>query len=455
MMKETCGKAKTFWQKAAVLVLSLLVGLTAVTPMLSAKTEKVSAAASSNQINYFGTVVPCGKDNGYLPNTSSAWNPWTLLTIPGIVMGLIPDDDPHKGWELGSFFVQGYSGRVQSTLNAYGQDMPVYLKNAGDTLSFGFKLDQDIDALNGNDEYIISDDHEIIQDCWVDDPYVAGDLGRGVLIVVHTDWQGKETKTVYKDFLESKRVGSNTQIQLFEEGDYRVVLCYEIYKDDFWNWATDWMDPNGSWFNYRMESYFSVRNGNAMVYPYETETGTELTNTAYTEKGFRLSLAKSRYLQLSVKKENLNQSGTEIVEDVRFNGVVADGSVFKNEGKYTITVKNVYTDLTTEKVIYVGTNDVMRCNAVTGMDVPTINERLRVGYRIQADGTLAEPLPVQEEPSGEIEEEVVVEAPAEMPPAPAETETDSNEQAWKITAISAMGVLVIVGVVALIKRMCY
>ena len=44
MMKETCGKAKTFWQKAAVLVLSLLVGLTAVTPMLSAKTEKVSAA---------------------------------------------------------------------------------------------------------------------------------------------------------------------------------------------------------------------------------------------------------------------------------------------------------------------------------------------------------------------------------------------------------------------------
>ena len=35
--------------------------------------------------------------------------------------------------------------------------------------------------------------------------------------------------------------------------------------------------------------------------------------------------------------------------------------------------------------------------------------------------------------------EMPEEAPAETPPAPDETETDSNEQAWKITAISAMG----------------
>lgn len=454
MMKSTCSKIGGFWKKLSAGILAALVTLTAAAPLLPEKTAKASAStASANQINYFGTVVPCGKDNGYLPNTTSSWNPWTLLTVPGLVMGLIPDDDPHKGWSLGSFYVQGYSGRTQSAMNAYGQEMPVYLKNAGDTVSFGFKLEQNIDALNGDDEYMISDDHEIIQDCWVDDPYVEGDLGRGVLIVVHTDYQGKETKTVYKDFLEGKRVGANTELKLFEEGDYRVVLCYEIYKDDFWNWATDWMDPNGSWFNYRMESYFSVRNGNAMVYPFEVDTGSELTNQCYTESGFRVDLANSKYLQLSVKKEILNESGTEIVEDVRFNKVVADGSVFTDEGKYTVTVKNVYTGLTTEKMIYVGANDVMRCNAVTGMDVPAINDHLRRGYRIQADGTLAEPLPPMEEPPLENTEQV--EETVTPPPAAALEASAEEENGWKIAAVSSTGILIVGIAILLIKRFCF
>ena len=90
----------------------------------------VSASAeedNTDQIKYFGTAVACGKDNGYRQQAIK--------------------DDPHKGWTLGSFFVKGFSGVTQSKINAYNKDMPVYLKNAGDTVTFGFKLDQNIDKL--------------------------------------------------------------------------------------------------------------------------------------------------------------------------------------------------------------------------------------------------------------------------------------------------------------------
>ena len=398
-----------------------------------------ASAASSDQINYFGTVVPCGKDNGYKPNTKSSWNPWTLLTVPGTIMGLIPDDDPHKGWSLGSFFVKGYSGMTESSLNSYQKNMPVYLKNAGDVVSFGFKLDQNINKLNGNSNYKISYDKKVVQDCWVEDPYVSGDLGRGVLIIVHRDWQGNEKKIVYKDFLNGKNLGANTEVQLFEEGDYRVVLCYEIYKDTKANWITDWLDPNGSWFNYRIESYFSVRNGNAMVFPFDLGTGAELTNKSCTETGFRVDLAKSRYLKLSVKKENLNSTGTDIVEDTRFNKVIADGTEFKAEGKYTITVKNVYTDLTTEKIIYVGSNDVMRCNTVTGLSVSTINERVRNGYTINKDGTLRAPT------RGDI-------ADSSSSVTSNESKDGPNVNIWMIFAIMEVAIIIVVVAVVVITR---
>ena len=370
---------------AAGFVVILLMS-TLMLPLLSVNVS----AASSDQINYFGTTVPCGKDNGYIPNTTSKWNPLTLFT-GGAIMGLIPDDDPHKGWSLGSFYVEGFSGMTTSDLNAYNEKMPVYLKNPGDTITFGFKLDQNIDKLNGDSSLTIADDHKIIQDCWIEEPYVKGDFHRGVLVVVHTDYQGKETLTTYRDFLKGKSVGANTEIQIMEPGEYRVILCYEIHakKWGFMSWLKDFMDPNGSWFAYRMEAYFSVRTGNAMVYPFDLETGSELTNKTCTEAGFKVDLAKSRYIQLSVKKENLNFDGTDIIEDTRFNKVVADNTEFNDEGKYTITAKNPYTGLTSEKVIYVGDNDIMRCNTVTGMSVKEINERLNSGYTINPDGTFS------------------------------------------------------------------
>ncbi len=443
------SKRKKIFLKIAVLFFAVLCAMWFI---FSPRAQVNVQASSSENVTYFGTVVPCGKDNGYKPNTTSKWNPWTLLTVPGMVMGLIPDDDPHQGWSLGSFFVKGYSARTSSSVNAYCEEVPVYLKNAGDTLTFGFKLEQNIDKLNGNSKLVIADDKEMVQDCWIEEPYFNADFHRGLLIVEHTDYQGNKTTVRYTDFLNGLSVGANTQVDLFEEGDYRVILAYEIYKDTAWNWITDWMDPNGSWFDYRMESYFSVRNGNCMVYPFDTQTNNELSNRSYTTNGFRIDLANSQYLQTTVKKENLNAEGTDVVEDIRFNKVVSDGAWFSAEGKYTITVRNVYTNATTEKIIYVGANDVMRCNVVTGKSIPEINACLSAGYGIAPNGMLTYGMSATKEQT--VTEKTVGEEPSrDSVVVEAETPVkDTENNVWKILGISSTSVLAIGAIFLCLKK---
>lgn len=72
-------------------------------------------------------------------------------------------------------------------------------------------------------------------------------------------------------------------------------------------------------------------------------TGDELTNSTMTENGFRLDLAKSRYLKVNIKREMLKDSADGLVEDTRFNGPARDGAEYTEEGIYTITVSNEYT----------------------------------------------------------------------------------------------------------------
>ena len=408
---------------AAIVVCSVL---------LCNRNVKPASAETEDNVTYFGTVVPCGKDNGYKPNTKSSWNPWTLLTLPGTIMGLIPDDDPHKGWALGSFYVKGFSDSTTSSRNAYCENMPVYLKNSGE-VTFGFKLDQDINKLNGNKNLVIADDKAVVQDCWIDDPYYKADFHHGMLMIVRTDHKGKQSIVTYTDFLAGLSVGE-TQISILEEGDYRVILCYEIYKKTGWNWVTDWMDPNGSWFDYRLESYFSVRSGDCMVYPTELDTDAELYNKNTTEKGFKC-VAQSKYLSMTVKKEVLNSDGTDIVEDTRFNVAVSDGAVFAEEGKYTITAANPYTNAVTQKIIYVGTNKVMKCNAVTGKSIKEINELVASGYAIASDGTLSVSDSAEQTATGE--EGATGEESARLDAAAYE----NGDSTWKAIAIASVCVV--------------
>lgn len=94
-----------------------------------------------------------------------------------------------------------------------------------------------------------------------------------------------------------------------------------------------------------------------MVFPFDIETGEELRNTAIVPNGFKLDLARSRYLTINVKLSTLTQGAAGVVEDVRFNRPAKDGEEYTREGIYTITVQNEYTGQETTKTLYVGSDE--------------------------------------------------------------------------------------------------
>ena len=89
-----------------------------------------------------------------------------------------------------------------------------------------------------------------------------------------------------------------------------------------------------------------------MVYPFDVVTQNELADGASTENGFKLDMAKSRYLKINVKREALNEATNKL--DTRFNRTATDGEDYTDPGVYTFTVKNEQTGESTTKVIYVG-----------------------------------------------------------------------------------------------------
>lgn len=81
-----------------------------------------------------GSAVNTGKDNGYSGNDS------------------INSDDPHYGWVLGQFYIEGYSGRKSDD-----DGNPILLKNVGDQIRLMFDLQQDIERLNGIEDLYITE----------------------------------------------------------------------------------------------------------------------------------------------------------------------------------------------------------------------------------------------------------------------------------------------------------
>ena len=59
----------------------------------------------------------------------------------------IGKNDPHFGWDLGSFYVTGYT---DTATNSDGST--IFLKNVGDTIALRFNLEQDIKKLNDDAE---------------------------------------------------------------------------------------------------------------------------------------------------------------------------------------------------------------------------------------------------------------------------------------------------------------
>lgn len=331
--------------------------------LLAATYTPVCAAESSNDEKFYlgvDSLVNTGKDTGFSESH------------------LLNKDDPHWDWKLGEFYVSGYTRA--SDLDGD----PLFLKNVDDPIFFSFSLEQNIDRLNNDENLRIYED----SNGWDQKLEVPQqNFGRGMLIVKHTDYLNHSTTTTYQDFLKANSTETaNTKIDLLEEGDYEIALDYEIQKTnvDLFGWK-----PFATYTNYRISFEFSVRNGNCMVFPFDVTTGAELTNAAVTENGFYLDMAKSRYLDIDIKRETLAEDG--LTEDVRFNRPAQDGSQYTQEGIYTITVRNRYTDQTTTKVIYVGTNKVLKAYAATGLPIQEIQTQLTAGATIAEDGTIIPP----------------------------------------------------------------
>lgn len=405
--------------------------------------QDTASESSSDQ-----TSLPGGElqhyffdNNIYNAGTDTGYSEKNTITV----------NDPHFGWNLGKFNLTGYTSVTNEDT-----DNPVFLKTVGDKVTLWFKLDQDIEKLNGDENLKIADDANGYDEYF---GITETDFKKGTLIVKHSDYQNKNQKPVtYKDYLNTKvNKGTNTKVELFEEGDYEVALDYEIEKH-----SKILLIHKTEYFNYRIFFKFSVRNGNCMVYPFDVKTNEELTNSSITPNGFRLDLAKSRYLDINIKKEILRDGAAGLTEDVRFNGPAKDGAKYTSEGIYTITVSNRYTDQQTTKKIYVGSNNLLKAYMTTGLSISQIKEKLDNGAQINDDGTIVtvvkkseiipEKIPVDEKAvaanSTPKTETMISKTPASIEPQNAET----DKTPLIIAFCAGGGVILISGLILLFRK---
>ena len=285
----------------------------------------------------------------------------------------IDEDDCHYGWDLGNFFVSGYTATTSSADN-----IPIFLKNQGDKVSLWFELLQDIDHLNGNDALSIGDE-EKGYDQYFETPETK--LGRGALIIRYTDYENvKHTPEVYTNYLEANAItGESQRIQALDEGDYEVALDYEI-KNDKTKMLV--VIPNPSYSHYRIYFKFSIRNADSNVTLVDLESGLKLKNNSCTEAGFKIELDKTRYLDVDVKRELYDGEKRAFTEDKKLKRIAKSGGEYTEEGIYLVHAKNKYTDSETTKLVYIGSDPYLQKCVQKGM---TLDEILENSVEIEAD----------------------------------------------------------------------
>ncbi len=283
-------------------------------------------------------------------------------------------NNPHYGWNLGTFSINGYTRETSEN------GTPLFLKNAGDKVTLWFNLLKDIDNLDGEGNYFIAEDKNG-SDQYFEVPKT--NLKRGALIVRFTDHEGvKHDPVIYTNFLAADATtGANTKVVIFEEGDYEVALDYTIGEKPIFAPEHD----------YRVFFKFSIRNGNTMFFPFDLSTGAELRDKAIASEGFTIDMAKSRYLDINVKRTAISSKGNIHTEDIRFNGPAKDGAKYTDEGIYTVDVTNRYTEEHTVKTFYVGTDSFMKAMAKSGKTIAELDEFLSQGYIIDENGSLVAP----------------------------------------------------------------
>lgn len=320
-------------------------------------TEKGTSSAETTPRKELGSVVNTGKDNGYDKNNA------------------LDKDDPHFGWTLGRFTINGFSDDASTDTEN------VFLKNVGDKVALWFTLDQNINKLNGDSNLSVSEDENGYDKQF---QIKQTNFKHGTLIIQYTDYENKKHEPiVYTDFLKANAsTGADTKVQLFEEGDYEVSLDYEIEK------KSGIGSIKKDYTNYKIKFSFSIRNSNCMAYPFDLKIGNELSNYAIVSSGFRLDMAKSRYLSINVTRSELKENDGLLTEDERFNRSAKDNEEYTDVGIYKFTVKNKYTGQETEKYIYVGDNKYYKALSKYGITTSEFNEQIKSGCTLKDNGTL-------------------------------------------------------------------
>ena len=131
-MKKSCIKA------SIIVLITVFISLSVMPISVFAEESDTSEALSEVQTNsegneryYLGETIKAGDDDGYDKDKT------------------IKKKDPHYGWTLGDFYITGFSRVI-----AEDEETPVFLKNVGDTPTLYFKLNQDIDELDGDDDNV-------------------------------------------------------------------------------------------------------------------------------------------------------------------------------------------------------------------------------------------------------------------------------------------------------------
>lgn len=319
-------------------------------------------ASESENEYFYDDVVNTGKDNGYRDDN------------------LLEPKDPHYGWKLGTFSINGFTSNISDT----GE--PIFLKNRGDNICVWFKLNQDIDQLNGNEDDSINSDYNGYD---YNLEVEKQDFGRGMLIVKHTDYKNHTNTTVYKDYLLGCSKGATTSVGVYEEGDYTICLDYEIKHNPRHIGSVNIVP---TYTNYKICFSFKVRNGNCAAFPIDLATGSVLSNESYTQEGFRFDEADSRYLNLKVKQEIFKKGINGWTTSEVFNRGTNAYKEYKDPGIYTLTVENRYThESSTMKIYVVGNDKILKASIVNKKTVDEVQALIDEGSKIKEDGTIILP----------------------------------------------------------------
>lgn len=383
---------------------------------IMALTFPLTATAENSAIHYLtsmydGSTVNTGKDNGFKGTTQ------------------IKNGDVHYAWSLGQFVLTGYTEVVKE------ESVPVFLVNPGDTISLTYKLDQNIDALNGKDSLFISEDTNGYDEAF---QVEKTNFGRGALLVKFTDSTNKTRVTPHLDYLTSvKGRTANATISNLEEGDYEVALDYEI-AENMW--------PGHKYYNYRTVFKFKVRNSSSMVFLRDLKTKDQIANFSVAENGFSVEKS-SHYQKVSVGRQNLTDNGNGYSLTQITKRECYDGAEFTDPGIYTVSVKNNYTGESVDMTIAVGddriTNAYVTSNCVYKPE--EISEMVANGAARITDDWRIE---VVNKPQSTEEPDTPVVAPVEPP----KTTYTINVSAETIIAVACVVFVIVVGAIIAVVR---